>query len=367
MDASTLIFFFIGLVLLILGAEGLVRGAAKLASMIGISPLVIGLTVVAFGTSSPEMAVSVRAGLGGHPDVAFGNVVGSNIFNILFILGLSAAIRPVAVSSRLVRLDVPIMIGVSVLLLLCGLDEKLSRMEGFLFFSGLVAYTAFLVWQSHRDAAMVLAEARRERGARPGASFGLWLVQLGLILGGLICLGVGSRWLVDGAIALAESIGVSRLVIGITIVAAGTSLPEVATSVVASLRGQGDIAIGNLVGSNIFNILGVLGLSSLVSADGIHLSRAALNFDVPVMIAVAIACLPIFFTGYSVSRREGALFFAYYLAYTAYLILDSAKHEMVRLFSTVMMAFVIPLTLFALVIVTVRAIRKGRRQRQLSC
>jgi cation:H+ antiporter len=354
-----LLFLALGLLLLVVGAEALVRGASKLAALAGVSPLVIGLTVVAYGTSTPELVVSVLSGLAGQADIALGNVVGSNIFNVLFILGISALIVPLVVSQQLVRLDVPLMIAVSVLTFLVGIDGKVSRVEGLFLFAGAVAYTIFLIAHGRKEHKDIQGEYAREYGGTEGSSLRSGVLNTLLVVGGLGVLVLGSRWLVDGAVSLAHLFGVSELVIGLTIVAAGTSLPEVATSIVASLRGERDIAVGNVVGSNIFNILAVLGLSSLVAPDGITVSPAAQRFDIPVMIAVAVACLPIFFTGHVIARWEGALFMGYYAAYTVYLVLAAAQPAALPVFSLAMLWFVIPLTGLTLVIVTVRAIRGG--------
>jgi len=357
MSVITAFLFVAGLVLLVLGAEALVRGAARLAGAFGISPLVIGLTVVAFGTSSPELAVSVKSALSGQADIAVGNVVGSNIFNVLFILGLSAIIAPLLVAQQLVRLDVPILIGASVLVLLLALDGRVGRLDGALLFAGVVVYTAFLIRQSRRESASVQQEYAAEFGA-DASRRSSWFVNLVLVLGGLGLLVLGSRWLVDAAVVTARWLGVSDLIIGLTIIAAGTSLPEVVTSVVASLRGERDIAVGNVVGSNLFNILAVLGLASLVSPAGIEVTAAALRFDIPVMIAVALACLPIFFTGGVISRWEGALLLAYYLAYTAFLIMGATRHEALPVLSAAMLLFVLPLTALTLAVLALRAWRR---------
>jgi cation:H+ antiporter len=361
MDPSVLFFLLAGLVLLVVGAEVLVRGASQIAAMFGISPLIIGLTIVAYGTSSPEMAVSVMSSLAGQTDIAVGNVVGSNIFNVLFILGLSALVSPLVVAQQLIRLDVPIMIGTSVLMLFFGLNGLIERAEGIVLFGGCVAYTLFLIFQSRQEKNAAVQAEYAQYGQCEKLSLRCLLSNVLYVAGGLALLVVGSRWLVDAAIVIARAIGVSELVIGLTIVAAGTSLPELATSMIASFRGERDIAVGNVVGSNIFNILAVLGLSSIVSPGGINVSNAILRFDGPVMIAVAFACLPIFVTGNLISRREGFLFSAYYIAYTAYLILDSTRHESLPLFSNVMMLFVIPLTLVTLITVTWRSLRARSR------
>ena len=352
----TALLFALGLALLVIGAEALVRGASRLALAFGISPLVIGLTVVAFGTSAPELAVSVTSSLAGAADVAVGNVVGSNIFNVLFILGTAALIVPLVVAQQLVRLDVPLMILVSLLVALFGRGGEVSRVEGLVLFVGIVAYTTFLIRQSRRESKAVAKEYDQAFGEDAPKSGRHWLLDVGLVLGGLGLLVLGARWLVDGAVAFARIIGVSELIIGLTVVAAGTSLPEVATSIVAAVRGERDIAVGNVVGSNIFNILCVLGLSAAVSPGGLEVSPSALRFDVPVMIAVAVACLPIFLTGHVIARWEGGLFLAYYVAYVAYLILEATDNALIGPFRVAMLLFVLPLTAITLGIVLTRAL-----------
>jgi cation:H+ antiporter len=354
-DALTVVLFVAGLGLLVLGAEWLVKGASRLAAALGISPLVIGLTVVAYGTGSPEMAVSVKSAFAGQPDLAAGNVVGSNIFNVLFVLGTSALIAPLLVSSQLVRLDVPIMIGVSVLAFLAAADGSVSRLDAAVLFAGAVAYTVFQIRQSRKETAPVREEYGKEFGPkRTGTA-----ANAGFVVAGLVLLVVGSRWLVDGAVAFAQALGVSELVIGLTILAAGTSLPEVATSILAAIRGERDIAVGNVVGSNIFNILAVLGLSGLAAPAGLPVSRALVTFDVPVMIAVAVACLPVFASGATIARWEGAVFLFYYLAYTAYLLLAAQQHDVLPAFSAVMQVFVLPLTAVTLAVVGWRTWRRS--------
>jgi cation:H+ antiporter len=359
MDAATFALLVLGLVLLVAGAEALVRGGSRLAVALGISPLVIGLTVVAYGTSAPEMAVSVKSAWSGQADLALGNVVGSNIFNVLLILGLSAAITPLVVSAQLVRLDVPLMIGVSVTAFLMGLDGRIGRLDGALLFAGALTYTLLLIRQSRKESAAIQPEFSGEYGPRP-ASPPSRLVDGLLVLGSLGLLVLGSRWLVAAAVTLATSLGVSELIIGLTIVAAGTSLPEVATSITAAVRGERDIAVGNVVGSNIFNILAVLGASALVAPGGVAVSPAALRFDVPVMIAVAIACLPVFASGHLIARWEGLLFLFYYAAYTLYIVLQASRHDALPAFSAAMVTFVLPLTALTLLLVGRRAWRERR-------
>jgi cation:H+ antiporter len=360
----TLILLVAGLCLLVLGGDLLVRGAARTAARAGVSPLVIGLTVVAFGTSAPEMVVSVMSSAGGRSDIALGNVVGSNIFNVLFILGLSSAIAPLVVSQRMVRIEVPIMIALSGLVYGLGLDGRLGRVEGVFLLAGLVAYTVMQIGQSRKEKdERVKEEYQTEFGAPAGRTAGRWSVNIALIAAGLALLVLGSRWFVTGAVEVARHVGVSDLVIGLTVVAAGTSLPEVATSVVASIRGERDIAVGNIVGSNILNILGVLGLSAVVGPNGLEVSRAVLSFDLPVMTAVAAACLPVFFTGHLIARWEGLLFLFYYAAYTLYLILAASQHDVLPLFSSAMTWFVLPFTLLTLAVVAARSSAGARRLR----
>ena len=348
---TNLLLFSGGLIALVAGAELLVRGASRLALSMGLSPLVVGLTVVAFGTSSPEMAVSAGAVLDGRNDIAVGNVVGSNIFNVLGILGLSALIAPLVVHSQVIRQEVPIMIGASVLLLALSLDGTLGRTDSAILFALIVAYTAFLVVQARRAPRQpVTAEFEAEMPAA-----GPWLsrtpVQLLLIAAGLALLVLGSGWLVDSATAFAKAMGVSDLVIGLTIVAAGTSLPELATSILAALRGERDIAVGNAVGSCTFNILGCLGLSGLLATGGLAVPAAVINFDIWVMLAVAAACLPVVLSGREIARWEGAVFVLYYAAYTAYLVLAAREHDALPAFSQAVMSFAVPITIVTLVVV----------------
>jgi cation:H+ antiporter len=347
-----ILLFLAGLVALVVGAELLVRGASKLALSFGISPLVVGLTIVAFGTSAPEVAVSVGAVLDGKMDIAVGNVVGSNIFNVLFILGVSALIVPLVVNIQLIRQEVPIMIGASLLLLALGMDGKLSMLDGGILFGLLIAYTAFLVIQSRRETQAAKDEYAEEvKPAIAGAWDSKMPAQLALIVAGLAALVLGSEWLVTASIAFAKSMGVSDLVIGLTIVAAGTSMPEVATSITAAIKGERDIAVGNVVGSNTFNILGCLGISSLVSGDmGLSMASSLMAFDIWVMLAVALACLPVFMTGREIARWEGAVFLLYYAAYVLYLILAAQQHSLLPQFSVAMMSFVVPITVVTLVV-----------------
>ncbi len=363
MDMVVIGSLIVGLVLLVVGGELLVRGASALALIAKISPLVIGLTVVAFGTSAPELAVSIQAGMSGNSSIAVGNVVGSNIFNVLFILGVSALIAPLVVSVQLVRREVPLMIGVSLLVVLLALDGTLGLLDGLLLTVGIVSYTAWSVISSRRETAAAKAEYAQEFGGLPaGPAMGLRPIalNLGLLLAGLAVLIVGARLLVDSAVSMASALGVSDVIIGLTIVAAGTSLPEVVTSVIATIRKERDIAIGNVVGSNIFNILGILGISALVTPGGLSVAPSMINFDLPVMIAVALACLPIFFTGMTIARWEGLLFLGYYVAYTTYLVLAATQHDALPAYSSVMFTFVLPLTAVTLIVLGTYAFLQRR-------
>ncbi|PLX72735.1 MAG: sodium:calcium antiporter [Azoarcus sp.] len=344
--------FLLGLITLVIGAELLVRGASRLAVSFGISPLVVGLTVVAFGTSAPEMAVSVGSALNGNPDIAIGNVVGSNIANVLLILGIAAVIAPLLVAEQIIRQEIPIMIGASVLLLVMALDGSINRIEAATLFCLVIAYTVFLVRQSRKGSAAMSEDFADDIPTSQWDSH--WTVQTALVVAGLVMLVLGAGWLVDSAVVFARAFGVSDLVIGLTVVAVGTSMPEIATSIVAALRGQRDIAVGNVVGSNVFNICAVLGVTGLVAPAGLPVSEAARHFDLWVMLAVAFACLPILITGREIARWEGILFLGYYAAYTAWLILAAQHHAGLQAFSGVMLGYVMPLTVITLVVSIVR-------------
>ena len=324
MTVWTFVALAIGLVCLVGGAELLVRGAASIATRLGIAPVIIGLTVVAFGTSAPELAVSVSAGFSGEGEVAFGNVAGSNIVNILLILGGSAVIGSLAVTQRIIRLDIPLLVGVSLVALVMSLDNEIGRIDGAILFVGIVAYTAWLVRAGRNERTDVLEEyddavesLEVEVVDKPLA------VQAGLVALGLAVLVLGSQLLVGSATDIAEDLGVSDLVIGLTVVAVGTSLPELATSFLASMRGQRDIAVGNVVGSNLFNLMCVLGLTGIVSPDPVPVSDASLRVDFPVMLAATIVLVPIIWKGFEIRRSEGVILIAFYALYVTYLVLDA--------------------------------------------
>ncbi|AVZ39030.1 MULTISPECIES: calcium/sodium antiporter [unclassified Dietzia] len=384
MSALTLGALAVGFVLLVAGGESLVRGASRLAVTIGMSPLVVGLTVVAFATSTPELAVSVDAALSGHPGLAVGNVVGSNIANILLILGLTALVAPLLAKSRIVRVDIPIMVGFSIVLLVVALDGVISALNGMLLLAGLVAYVVVTVVISRKRTADTVetthdgstaestagaesdadAEADEDGGAHKGAHS--ILMSCAMVALGVLLLVVGARLLVTAASDLAAAWGMSDLVIGLTVVAIGTSLPELATSLVAAFRGERDMAVGNIVGSNMFNIGAVLGVTSLITP--IEVAAGAIRFDLPIMVAVALALLPIAFTGMAIKRWEGFLFAGFYAAYIAYVVLQASGHDALEPFSTAMLWFVIPFTAVWLVVLAtyelgvIRGRKLARRQ-----
>lgn len=330
MDLTTIVFFVAGLVALVAGAEVLVRGASRLAARTGMSSVVIGLTVVAFGTSAPELAVSVGDALRGGDQagaIAIGNVVGSNIANVLLVLGLAATIGgSLFVAQRIVRIDVPLMVAASILLWVFVLDERLGRIEGLVLLGALVVYVTWTVVAATRSSTPDEVAEYDDAVQRDTAVTSSVATDVGLLVAGLVLLVVGSQWLVSAATDIATELGVSDLVIGLTVVAIGTSLPEVATSILAALRGQRDLAVGNAIGSNIFNLLAVLGVTAVVSPNAIPIAAGTVQVDIPVMIAVAVGCLPIFANGHVLRRWEGIVFLALYAGYLIWLVLDASDH-----------------------------------------
>ena len=311
------------------------RGASRLAIACRISPLVVGLTVVAFGTSAPELVVCMQSAFSGEPEVAVGNVVGSNIANVLLILGLSAVITPLIVQQQLIRLDVPLMVFVSLVVAGMAWNGNISQLEGAILAFGLVVYNIWVVRKSRKEQKSIEDEYAREFGTPsndtpPGKQIAF---NLFLLIVGLLMLIGGARLFLDSAVGIARSFGVSELVIGLTLVAVGTSLPEVATSVIAAYKGERDIAVGNVVGSNLFNLLGVLGITSASFPGGIPIPESAVTGDIPIMLLVSIGCMPVFFTGHQIARWECFLFLFYYFAYTADIALNalgSPKVEALR-------------------------------------
>lgn len=317
MSFEVILFLILGLITLFIGAEGLIRGSSALALKIGITPLVVGLTVVAFGTSTPELVVSLRAALLGNTSITLGNVIGSNIANIALILGVASLIRPLDVHAKVIRKEIPIMIAFTILMILLLLDGEIGFIDGVIFVLALLAYTIINIILARKE-----KNAEVENEFRDGLKTKLnTLVSIIMIVAGLGLLILGANLFVNGAIAVAKSIGVSDAIIGLTIVAIGTSLPELITSIVASYKNESDIAVGSVVGSNIFNILGILGITALVisvNAEGIKL------IDYGVMFSASLILLPLSKTGFKISRLEGAFLFFGYLVYLYYLLQNSA-------------------------------------------
>lgn len=346
------------LVAMVIGAEILVHGASRLAAMFGVSQLVIGLSIVAFGTSAPEFVVSIKGAFTGYSDLVVGNCIGSNIFNVLFIIGTCAVVAPLVVMKQLVRLDVPMMIVAHVIFLLFSFDGKIDRYDALLLLVVFALYYCFVIYKSlQENSSMVNSAEIVASNPKQSCTLSAIIKHIGLTTVGLMMCIMGAKSMVDSAVTLARTLGVSELVIGLTIVSIGTSLPELATSIVATIRGQRDIAIGNVVGSSIFNILGCVGLAGLVAPSGIIVAPSILRFDLPVAIATSVACLPIFFTGYKISRWEGFLFLFYYIAYICYLLLEANHHDALPMFSQVMLWFAIPLPALTILVITYRAIR----------
>ena len=338
-----------GLALLVAGAELLVRCAVRMAANLKVRPLLIGLTLVAVGSSAPQLTVSLQAALNDTADIAVGSVIGSNIFNILVTLGLSALIIPLRVSRQLVRLDIPLMILASGLVFALALNKQLDRLDGAVLLGGLLIYLALLLRQSRHSG------HHHSHHDLPRTS---WLHNLVLMLAALLLLGLAGHLLLGAAVTLATELGLSERIIGLTIIAVSTSLPQLATSLIAAFRGQREIAVGNVIGSNVFNLLGVLGLTALVAPAPLSVSPNALAFDLPVMLGVAALCLPVFYTGYRVTRGEGLLFLGLYLAYGLHVVSFTTGMPLAGKLEHLMLFFVLPALLLFLLLSTLRAWRR---------
>ena len=357
MEATLFIKLAGGLAYLLVGGDLLVRGAVALARRFHVPSVVIALTVVAFGTSLPELVVVIDATLSGYPGLVLGNVVGSNIANVLLVAGAAAAIYPLVSGEQSVRRDSLFMIGASLLLVGLSRNGVLTREEGFVLLAGIVAITAL----SAREA----TRAYRESQLKAPMEWVLGLpTKIGMILlfilVGVVFLPLGAHLVVTSSVEIAAALGVSETVVGLSVLAIGTSLPELATTVVAAVQKRTEVAIGTVVGSNLFNILAVLGITAAVSPSAIGVPDAALVLDLPVMVAVAIACLPFFANGYSLLRWEGILFLAYYVAYLAYLVLDSGDHALRDSYTVAMLGFMLPLSLITVIVISVRSRRRER-------
>lgn len=305
-----------GFLLLFIGGEALVRGASALAVRLGVTPLVIGLTVVALGTSAPELVVSLDAAASGSYDISIGNVVGSNIANLALILALAAVIAPTIVEAKIIRIDMPIVVAVSAIMILMLHDGEASRMDGLILVAGMVSYIAFTFWEAKLEEDTVLETFTEQVTPRADRGTG---VSIALVVAGLAMLVAGGHLLVAAAVALATALGVSEATIGLTIVAIGTSLPEAATSLIAAARGRGDIAVGNVIGSNLFNILGILGITALYKPLTLG---SITSIDLGMMLGVTVLTAAFILTHRRVGRYEGAFLVAAYVGYTAWLVLQ---------------------------------------------
>ena len=318
-----IVWICVGLAALIAGAELLVRSGSALAARLGVSPLLIGLTVVALGTSTPELAVGIDAAVQGTGSLAVGNIAGTNTVNILLILGLSAALRPLAIQMQTLRLELPVIVIASATLLAFAWDGTLSRLEGLLLVTMGAAFTLAVIRVARQESIKVKLEFAREYGPRRLANRQAATEML-MLAAGLVIIVAGADWLVEGAVGLARLWRVSDAFIGLTIVAIGTSAPELVTTIISTFRGERDIAIGNLIGSSVYNILVILGVTCLIPADGIDVNTHLIGIDIPVMLGVALFCIPVFVSGRKITRGEGGLFVSAYVAYLSYLIIQRA-------------------------------------------
>lgn len=351
-----------GLILLVAGAELLVRAAVRLAARLHVRPLIIGLTIVALGSSAPQMAVSLQATLAENTDIAVGSVIGSSIFNILVTLGLSALIIPLRVSRQLVRLDIPLMIGASLLVFVLAYNEELTPVDGLILLAALLLYLGLLLRQSRHSARPQAGADHTGQGLPPASSNPPWVSSLLSMLLGLGLLAFAGHLLLQAAVEVASDLGLSERIIGLTVIAVGTSLPALATSLIAALRGQRDIAVGNVIGSNLFNLLGVLGFTALVAPMPLSVSPNALDFDLPVMLGVAVLCLPVFYSGYRVTRAEGLLFLGLYLAYGLHVVSFTTGMPLAGKLENLMLFFVLPALVAFLLFSSLRAWRRQHKK-----
>ncbi|MDH3293491.1 MAG: calcium/sodium antiporter [Acidimicrobiia bacterium] len=361
--------FLGGLVLLLVAGRILVDASTRIGAVFGLPATVIGLTIVAGGTSAPELAVVLQSLRVGDPELAVGSIIGSNIANILLVLGLAALVGSIKVSSRVVRIDIPFMIAASLTVLVMAIDGQLSRGEGLLLVAALVAFISWTIRSNGRSEAE--GRSTREAGAPSrtpdrslrlaGARLSSWgwvaeMTLLGISIGGLAA---AARFVVAGAEQIAINLDLPELIVGLTIVALGTSAPEIATTLVAAIKGQRDLAVGNAIGSNIFNLLLVLGLSSTIGSGGLSFSADAVSLDLPIMVVAAVACLPLVFWDHTLRRWEGGVFVAFYLAYLTFLGLDATDHWMGDPFAVVMVSFVAPITVLTIAVIIVRRHRRS--------
>ena len=339
--------------LLFVGAEILVRASVRLAASLNVRPLIIGLTIVAFGSSAPQMTVSLQATLAGSTDIAVGSVIGSSIFNIFVTLGLAALIIPLRVSRQLVRVDIPVMILAGLLVFTLAANEELTPFDGLLLLVALLAYLGVLHYQTRHS--------RRPRTLDTMAR-APWLSSLLLMLGGLLVLVLAGHLLLGAAVDVASDLGLSERIVGLTLIGVGTSLPCLATSLIAALRGEREIAVGNVIGSNLFNLLGVLGLTAVLAPSPLSVSPNALVFDLPVMLGAVVLCLPIFYTGYRVTRAEGLVLLGLYLAYGLHVMAFTTGMPLASKLEQLMLYYVLPALVAFLLFSTLRAWRRQHKR-----
>ncbi|WP_338491160.1 calcium/sodium antiporter [Pseudomonas trivialis] len=342
-----------GLLLLIVGAEVLVRAAVRLAASLKVRPLIIGLTIVAFGSSAPQMTVSLQATLAGNTDIAVGSVIGSSIFNVLVTLGLAALIIPLRVSRQLVRLDIPVMIIAALLVFTLAANEELTPLDGLLLLIALLAYLGVLHYQTRHS--------RRPRTLDTVAR-APWLSSVIRIVGGLLVLVLAGHLLLGAAVDVASDLGLSERIVGLTLIGVGTSLPCLATSLIAALRGEREIAVGNVIGSNLFNLLGVLGLTALLAPTPLSVSPNAVDFDLPVMLGVVVLCLPVFYSGYRVTRAEGLVMLGLYLAYGLHVMAFTTGMPLAGKLEHLMLYYILPALVAFLLFSTLRAWRRQHKR-----
>lgn len=341
----TVLLFIIGLVTLIGGAELFLKSVDKFGAAWSVSPVVMGLTVVAFATGAPELAISLQAAAEGRPDLVLGNILGSNVANILLILGIAGLVKPLKITKRIIRIDVPMVIAASVLLYVLAMDGSLTPLDGGIILFALLAYSLFMYSQIRKDRA---ANKKLDSQDLPEVGEPVTTLFYGkyilLLLAGLVLIVMGSRWMVDAAVQIAEILGISELIIGLTIVSIGTSLPEVATSLSSVRKGDSDTAVANVMGSNLYNILLTLGLTIVVAPGALDVSLEVINLDLPIMLIVAGACIPLFIPGSKLDRGEAGGFLFYYLSYMAYLTLMAIDHPFKENFEWFILWICIPLT-----------------------
>ncbi len=348
----TILLFILGLVGLIAGAELFLKAVDHFGLKWGVAPLIMGLTVVAFATGAPELAISVKAAFSGSADLVLGNIIGSNIANILLILGITAVISPLNITRRVVSIDVPIVIVASAAVYLMALDGGLTTVDGIILLAGFVAYSIFTFYQIKKNSGdgeveEVFQYEMSIDDLEKGPIF--YAKNVGLLLVGLVLIVLGSNWMVDSAVTIARILGLSELVIGLTIVSIGTSLPEVATSLSAARKGKADIAVANVMGSNLYNMLLTLGLTLVIAPNILEVSENAISLDLPFMVAVSIACIPIFIAGFNLTRMDGSIFLFYYITYLSYLVFDALGSAIVEPMQTIMTFAVIPATIIYMI------------------